>query len=65
MVSLFLLGAVKLMRNLRFIDLFAGCGGLSLGLIKAGLEGTFAVEKNTDAFLTLKHNLFNVETQFD
>ncbi|MGO6727254.1 DNA cytosine methyltransferase [Rhizobium ruizarguesonis] len=42
-----------------FIDLFAGCGGLSLGLIEAGWQGIFAVEKSTDAFATLKHNLVN------
>lgn len=40
-----------------YIDLFAGCGGLSLGLQKAGWEGLFAVEKNADAFETLKYNL--------
>lgn len=40
-----------------FIDLFAGCGGLSLGLIKSGFQGMFAVEKNKDAFNTLYHNL--------
>ena len=40
-----------------YIDLFAGCGGLSLGLKNAGWEGIFAVEKNSDAFSTLKHNL--------
>ncbi len=40
-----------------FIDLFAGCGGLSLGLIKAGFKGIFAVEKNKDAFSTLQYNL--------
>jgi DNA (cytosine-5)-methyltransferase 1 len=43
--------------NRRFIDLFAGCGGLSLGLTKAGWRGLFAVEKNADAFSTLRHNL--------
>lgn len=31
--------------KLKFIDLFAGCGGLSLGLMNAGLEGIFAIEK--------------------
>lgn len=42
---------------LTFIDVFSGCGGLSLGLMSAGLEGLFAVEKNSDAFSTLTHNL--------
>lgn len=42
-----------------FIDLFAGCGGLSLGLSKAGWQGLFAVEKSIDAFQTLKHNLID------
>ena len=40
-----------------FIDLFAGCGGLSLGLINAGLRGVFAVEKDPMAFETLRTNL--------
>ena len=40
-----------------FIDLFAGCGGLSLGLMDAGWSGLFAIEKNADAFKTLRHNL--------
>jgi len=26
------------------IDLFAGCGGLSLGLYQAGWEGLFAID---------------------
>jgi len=42
---------------LNFIDLFAGCGGLSLGLSQAGLHGLFAIEKNPDAFKTFNHNL--------
>lgn len=40
-----------------FIDLFAGCGGLSLGLLNAGFTGLFAIEKNPDAFNSLKSNL--------
>ncbi|MGL5091568.1 MAG: DNA cytosine methyltransferase [Aeromonas sobria] len=42
-----------------FIDLFSGCGGLSLGLMQAGWTGVFAVEKTTGAFNTLKHNLID------
>jgi DNA (cytosine-5)-methyltransferase 1 len=44
-----------------FIDLFSGCGGLSLGLMQAGWRGLFAIEKNADAFRTLRHNLLDVE----
>ena len=40
-----------------FIDLFAGCGGLSLGLLQAGWKGLFAIEKSPLAFETYKHNL--------
>lgn len=40
-----------------FIDLFAGCGGLSLGLLQAGWKGLFAIERSPDAFSTLHHNL--------
>jgi DNA (cytosine-5)-methyltransferase 1 len=42
-----------------FIDAFAGCGGLSLGLLKAGWKGVFAIEKDAFAFDTLKHNLID------
>lgn len=38
-----------------YIDIFAGCGGLSTGLLNAGWTGLFAVEKNADAFSTLKY----------
>lgn len=40
----------------RFIDLFAGCGGLSLGLSRAGLQGVMAVEKDPMAFRTFSAN---------
>lgn len=42
---------------LMFADLFAGCGGLSLGLSLAGLTGVFAVERDKMAFSTLSANL--------
>lgn len=40
----------------KFIDLFAGCGGLSLGLSMAGMEGQFAVERDKMAFETFADN---------
>jgi DNA (cytosine-5)-methyltransferase 1 len=40
-----------------FIDIFAGCGGLSLGLMQAGWKGLFAVERDANAFQTLHDNL--------
>ena len=42
-----------------FIDLFAGSGGLSLGLLNAGWQGYFAIEKSPDAFRTFKWNLID------
>jgi DNA (cytosine-5)-methyltransferase 1 len=47
----------------RFIDLFAGCGGLSLGLIKSGWKGVFAVEKHPVAFETLQRNLIREKSK--
>ena len=47
------------------IDLFAGCGGLSLGLYQAGWQGIFAIEKNPCAFETLKYNLIDNKNHFD
>lgn len=41
------------------IDLFAGCGGLSLGLGAAGFSTLFAVEAHADAFATYQHNLLD------
>ena len=45
----------------KFIDLFAGCGGLSLGLMLSGWKGLFAVEQDSLAFKTLKFNLLESE----
>jgi DNA (cytosine-5)-methyltransferase 1 len=42
-----------------FIDLFAGCGGLSLGMTMAGWQGIFAIEKADDAFKTFEANFLN------
>ena len=40
-----------------FVDIFAGCGGLSLGLMQAGWKGIFAIEHDLHAFKTLNDNL--------
>jgi len=40
----------------KFIDLFSGCGGLSLGLAMAGLDGQFAIERDPMAFKTFSEN---------
>ena len=48
-----------------YIDLFAGCGGLSLGLHNSGWKGIFAIEKSPDAFKTLEHNLIKRKKHFD
>ena len=42
-----------------FIDLFAGAGCLSLGLMSSGWRGVLAMEKNPMAFETLSHNLID------
>lgn len=47
-----------------YIDIFAGCGGLSTGLLNAGWTGLFAIEKNADAFATLKYNLIDNKKHF-
>jgi len=41
---------------LKYIDLFAGCGGLSLGFEAAGFNLEFAVEKSPMAAETFYHN---------
>lgn len=44
------------MKKPTYIDLFAGCGGLSLGLERAGFELALAVEKSDMAAETFYHN---------
>ena len=41
----------------QFIDLFAGCGGLSLGLTAAGFQCMVAIDSHVDAFETYRANL--------
>ena len=52
------------MKKPTYIDIFAGCGGLSLGLHNAGWQGLFAIEKNADAFKTLEYNLIEKVNHF-
>ncbi len=48
-------------RNLTYVDLFAGAGGLSLGLENAGFESVHAVEVDDDARATYARNRKGVE----
>lgn len=52
-------------KKFTYIDLFAGCGGLSLGLHNAGWKGIFAIEKSPFAFETLEHNLIVKKKHFN
>jgi len=51
-------------KQLTHIDIFSGCGGLSLGLYKSGWKGLFAIEKSPLAFETLKYNLIDKKNHF-
>jgi len=48
---------------LRAMELFAGCGGMSLGLKRAGLDIIYANEINPDAVKTYKKNFPDVFVQ--
>ncbi|QWD46607.1 DNA cytosine methyltransferase [Polynucleobacter paneuropaeus] len=47
---------IKRNHKFKFVDLFAGCGGLSLGLELAGFEPIFVNELNPDALETYLKN---------
>lgn len=48
--------AGEIMSELRLIDLFSGCGGLSLGLEQAGFSACFATDINRTAVETYLYN---------
>ena len=50
---------------MKYIDLYAGCGGLSVGMLNANWQGLFAIEKSPHAFETLKTNLIDKVNHFD
>lgn len=50
------------MKSHSFVDLFAGCGGLSLGLTMAGMRGLFAIERDPMAFDTFAANFLSDPT---
>jgi len=43
-------------KPLTFIDLFAGCGGLSLGFEQSGFKGVLAIDFWQDALTTYSYN---------
>ena len=45
-----------------FIDLFSGCGGLSLGFENAGFESVLAIDNWKDALTTYSYNRENAKT---
>ena len=45
--------------NNKIIDLFCGCGGLSLGFEQAGFESALAIDFWEDAIKTYNHNREN------
>jgi len=48
-------------KRLNFVDLFAGCGGLSLGLEQAGFHPVFVNELNSHAMETYLANRMKIE----
>lgn len=49
-------------KPLTFIDLFSGCGGLSLGFEQSGFKGLLAIDLWQDALTTYSYNRKNART---
>ena len=45
------------MKNWTCIDLFSGCGGFTLGMMRSGFEVLAAIDFDADAVETLRANL--------
>ncbi len=54
---------MEVKKKLRFVELFAGCGGMTLGLTQAGFNPVFANELSPMAAETYAHNLLKDEIQ--
>lgn len=53
----------KIVKKTRtFIDLFSGCGGMSLGFEQSGYEGLLAIDFWQDALTTYSHNRKDAKT---
>jgi DNA (cytosine-5)-methyltransferase 1 len=48
------------MQQLTFIEVFAGCGGMSYGLIQSGMNPLLLVDNDKDCIATLRNNHHNV-----
>ena len=44
------------MKKIKVLDLFSGCGGLSLGFKMAGFEISGAIDNDADSIQTFKKN---------
>lgn len=54
---------IKKSKNLTAIDLFSGCGGMSLGFINAGWHVVAAMDASIEALHTYYHNLCDENTK--
>jgi DNA (cytosine-5)-methyltransferase 1 len=42
---------------MRSAEMFSGCGGLALGLARAGVEHLFLVERDKHSVANIRHNI--------